>query len=134
VRVDAVRLLQRRSNGVTILVPIERFLRDPRDPKDDLRDALCLIAGDDAGSGMTCGSLADALRGRMRWTIPPAGLAPDGAAQVSVRVRGGKTITAAVHNNYYDLHRAGTEQYAGIARPRWFDAGGHELHPHPAGG
>jgi hypothetical protein len=113
-----------RSNG---------FHRNPRDVNDDLRDALRLIAGyDGAGSGMTCGSLTDALQGRKRWTIPPAGLAPDGAARVRVRVRGGKTITAAVHNNYYDLHRPGTEQYAGIAPPRWFDATGHELHPHAA--
>ena len=111
-------------------MPTEDFHPNPRDSKYDIRDALCLIASyDGKGAGMTCGAFEDAMRGGMRWTLPPAGLAPDVATRVKIRVRGSRTIDAVVRNNYYDLRRPGKEQYAGIAPPRWIDAQGREVHP-----
>ena len=122
VRVDAVRLLAKRSGGVAILLPIRRLL-DPRGHAHDWRDPLCLVEGDGHGSGMTCAKSVDALRGRLRWPIPPRGLAPDGA----IRVRGGKTVTVDARNNYYDARWAGANSAVGIAIPRFFDARGHEI-------
>ena len=63
----------------------------------------------------------------MRTTLPPRGLAPDGAARVTVRVRGGRTISITPRNNYYDAGWVGESGAAGIARPRFFDAAGREL-------
>jgi hypothetical protein len=126
VRVDAVRLLAERSGRVAILLPIRRLL-DPRGHAHDWRDPLCLVEGDQHGSGMTCAKSVDALRGRLRWPIPPRGLAPDPAASVSIRVRGGKTVAVDVRNNYYDAHWVGANSAVGIAIPRFFDARDHEL-------
>ena len=128
VRVDAIRRLDERYGRTTVLLSVALVRMDPRDPDDDIRDGLCLLSGaQQHGTGMTCGSFDDAIRGRMRWTLPPRGLAPDGAVRVRVRVRGGRTVTVTPHNNYYDLSWVGEARAAGIARPRFYDAAGREL-------
>ena len=63
----------------------------------------------------------------MRTTLPPRGLAPDGAKLVTVRVRGGRTISIPARNNYYDAPWVNESSAAGIARPRFYDANGREL-------
>jgi hypothetical protein len=63
----------------------------------------------------------------MRTTLPPRGLAPDRAARVTVRVRGGRTVSVTPRHNYYDLSWVGEGGAAGIARPRFYDAHGHEI-------
>ena len=115
VRVDAIRRLDERDGHTTILLSAALIRMDPRDPDDDIRDRLCLFSGGADGAGMTCGSFNDAINGRMRWTLPPRGLAPDGAVRVRVRVRGGRTVTVMPRNNYYDP--AGQEKPAPPASP-----------------
>jgi hypothetical protein len=128
VRVDAIRRLDQRAGRTVILVSVELLRMNPRDPVDDIRDGLCLFTGSKGGSsGGTCGSFRDARSGHMRGTLPPRGLAPDGAARVTVRVRGGRTISITPRDNYYDASWVHESKAAGIARPRYFDARGREL-------
>jgi hypothetical protein len=127
VRVDAIRRLDERDGRATILLSVALVRMHPRDPDDDIQDGLCLLSGAKHGAGMTCGSFNDAIRGRMRWTLPPRGLAPDGAVRVRTRVRGGRTVTVTPRNNYYDLSWVGEASAAGIARPRFYDVAGREL-------
>ena len=127
VRVDSVRLLRRRADSVTILVSIGRLGHAPR----VIDDTLCVLSEHKgrAPEISGCGTLEDVLRGRVRTTLPPAGLVPDGARSVQVRVTGGRTIDAPVHDNYYDLERPDGEQYTGIAPPRLIDEHGREFRP-----
>jgi hypothetical protein len=119
VRVDAVRLLARHGSQATILVPVERLEGGP-----GMRDALCLMTGPAGGAGGTCRTLADLhKRGYVGWPGPPFGLVPDGVASVKLRVRGGKTITAPVRHNVYDVRDGGFA----IQPPLWLDANGHEI-------
>ncbi len=126
VRVDAVRMLAQRGSRLTILVPIVSLSRPP------WRDVLCLYTttlarGKPAGAGGTCRTFADLRRhGYLGWPGPPFGLVPDGVASVKLRVRGGKTITAPVRNNVYDLTHLGDGVFA-IQPPLWLDANGHEI-------
>jgi hypothetical protein len=120
VRVDAVRRLDRRGGRTVILVSAELLRMNPRDPGDDIKDGLCMFTGHDGGtSGGTCASFRDARSGRMRATLPPRGLAPDGTTRVTVRVRGGRTLTIVPRDNYYDASWIGEGAAAGIARPRF---------------
>jgi hypothetical protein len=128
VRVDAIRRLYSRGGQTVVLVSVEQLRNDPRDPSDDVRNGLCLFTNrTSGGSGGTCAAFHDALNGRMRHTMPPRGLAPDGATRVTVRVRGGRTVSVTPRNNYYDLSWVGEADAVGIARPRYFDAAGKEL-------
>jgi hypothetical protein len=120
VRVDAVRRLYERRGRTVVLLSAEVLRMNPRDPDDDIRDGLCLFTTYTGGSaGGTCGSFEDAVSGRMRWTLPPRGLAPDGTKRVTIRVRGGRTITIVPRNNYYDASWIGESGAAGIARPHF---------------
>jgi hypothetical protein len=121
VRVDAVRVLDIRGGTATILVPVEAF------PRAKLRDALCLLSGDGETGSMSCATTADLHRGQPGSTIPRRGLAPDGAVKVTVRVRGGRTVSATPRDNYYDVRWNGGAGTAGIAWPRYFDARGREI-------
>ena len=130
VRVDAVRLLAQHGKRTTILVPMAP------------RDVLCVLAttiargnpppgtppaGSPNGAGMTCATLAELRRrGYVGWPWPPFGLVPDGVASVKLRVRGGRTITAPVRNNVYDLTDLGDAVFA-IQPPRWFDVNGRAI-------
>jgi hypothetical protein len=120
VRVDSVRRLYHQNGRNVVLVSVEVLRMDPRDPRDDVRDGLCLMTGSDNGSsGATCGSFADARSGRMRYPMPPRGLAPDGTKRVTIRVKGGRTISITPRDNYYDASWIGEGGAVGIARPRF---------------
>jgi hypothetical protein len=112
-----------------VLLSIGNVTVDPRDPGDDVKDGLCLLSGDAGSAGMTCASFADAVAGRLRWTIPPRGLAPDGAVTATVRVRGGRTIEVKPRNNYFDTAWVGESGAYAIAHPRFYDAQHHEIKP-----
>lgn len=126
IRANAIRVLARTRGEIVALVPMERGRFGP-DPEKDVLDPLCLLRGSKQGGyGLTCGTLADVLSGRVRWTLPPAGLAPDVATRVRLGVRGGRTITLTPHNNFYDA--AGIDRsLAGIQPPRWIDAEGDDV-------
>jgi hypothetical protein len=133
VRVDAIRLLSRRGDRLVILVPMDQLDRPV------MRDPLCVMetvvirgnpppgtppAGSPGGAGETCRTLPDLRRhGYLGWPGPPFGLVPDGVATVKLRVRGGRTITAPVRGNVYDVPDAGFA----IQPPRWFDVNGREI-------
>jgi hypothetical protein len=110
VRRSEVRVL--RAKPLTLLVPVEL----QRGPHATLKDQLCLaVSADGKGFGSTCASLQDTLDARLRYTIPPIGIAPDFARRVKLRVRGGKTLTLTPHDN---LYRAPKDAYP-IQPPRW---------------
>jgi hypothetical protein len=119
VRVDAIRRLDQRGGRTTVLLSVERLRMNPRDRADDIADGLCLLSGSAGGAGMTCASFHDAVTGRMRWPLPPRGLAPDGTTRVTTRVRGGRTVTVSPRENYYDATWVGEGDAAGIAHPRF---------------
>jgi hypothetical protein len=125
IRVDAIRVLARRRGEVAALVPMERGRFGP-DANTDVLDPLCLLRATGRGYGVTCGTLADVLAGRVRWTRPPAGLAPDVARRVRLRVRGGRTIMLTPRNDFYD---AGVVDptIVGLQAPRWINAEGDEV-------
>ncbi len=88
-------------------------------------DFLCIYRGYGGGTaGGTCGTFADLYRhGHIGWPGPPFGLVPDGVANVKLRVRGGRTITAPVRGNVYAVD----DDVVAIQPPRWFDVSGHEI-------
>jgi hypothetical protein len=139
VRASAIRVLARTRGEIVALVPMERG-RFGRDPNKDVLDPLCLLRGSEQrGYGVTCGTLDDVLGGRVGWTRPPAGLAPDIAARVGLRVGGGRTITVTPRNNFYDA-AAIDPSLVGIQPPRWINAQGDTVRlspvpvPSPPGG
>lgn len=121
VRIDAVRVLARRGGQTTILIPAERL----RGMRGSPLDVLCVVSGvDGGGAGGTCGTYADLYtHGHIGWPGPPFGLVPDGVASVKLRVRGGRTITAAVRNNVYSVD----EDVVAIQPPVWIDANGRRI-------
>lgn len=118
VYMDAVRVLAQRARGLTLLVPMERT------PLPAKREGLCVLSALSDGSGMTCGTLADLHKhGYIGWPGPPLGLVPDGVASVKLRVRGGRTITAPVHDNVYAVD----EDVFAIQPPVWLDVNGRVI-------
>jgi len=116
VHLDAVRLLAK--DRLTLLVPMERT------PIPRMRDGLCVLTEFDDGSGMTCGTLAYLrAHGRIGFTVPPLGLVPDGVASVRVRVRGGRSVTAPVRDNFYVLEAGEVP----IQPPVWLDVSGRVI-------
>lgn len=131
IRANAIRILARTRGQIVALVPMERGRFGP-DPSKHVLDPLCVLRGSKQGGyGVTCGTLADVLSGRVRWTLPPAGLAPDVATRVRLRVRGGRTITLTPRNNFYDA-AAIDRSLAGIQPPRWINADGDEVRLTPS--
>jgi hypothetical protein len=118
VHMDAVRVLGRRGALLTILVPMERT------PLPHKPNGLCVVSKLTDGSGMTCGTLADLrTHGYIGWPGPPFGLVPDGVASVKLRVRGGRTITAPVHDNVFSVD----EDVFAIQPPVWLDVNGRRI-------
>ena len=131
IRANAIRVLARTRGEIAALVPMERGRFGP-DPDKDVLDPLCLLRGSkDRGYGLTCGTLAEVLSGRVRWTRPPAGLAPDVATRVRLRVRGGRTITLSPRNNFYDA-AAVDPSLVGLQPPRWINAEGDDVRLTPS--
>jgi hypothetical protein len=126
IRANAIRVLARTRGEIVALVPMERGRFGPNPSKDAL-DPLCLLRGSERdGLALTCGTLADVLGGGVRWTRPPAGLAPDVAARVRLRVRGGRTITVTPRDNYYDA-AAIDSSLVSIQPPQWISAEGDNV-------
>jgi len=133
VHTDGIRLLRRRADGVTILVPTERVGRhDQGYPSTIRRRVLCVMTGTRAGRGLSAGaSCGDVMQlrttgiggatGSDRGFIVNA-LVPDGVARVVIRLRGHRTITAPVHDNLYEV-RTGREVPPAWG-VRWLDAYG----------
>jgi hypothetical protein len=65
-------------------------------------------------------SATEMNRTRTRWTV----LVPDGVARVTVRVRGGKTVTGTVHDNVYQYTITGPGANLGST---WYDAKGNRI-------
>ena len=107
-------------------------IRGVPDSKAVFDDALCLmvgvtIKGKFGGTGGTCGTLATLNKSRLGWPGPPFGVVPDGVASVKLRVRGGRTVTAKVRGNVYDLRQPSNAGLFAIQPARWFGADGHEI-------
>jgi hypothetical protein len=136
---DGVRLLAERPDGVTLLVPrTGADLHDARDPSSVQPQVLCLVRSNDrlyvsqgmadsglVSGGMTCGSVADLCAGRIAFTIPPAGLVPDGVASVELRLSDGTVLRAEVRDNAYDLEIRNLRP--DTWRIRWLSADGSAI-------
>ncbi len=156
IHTDAIRILRRHRNLVTMLVPVERVGgRDAGHPSSLQRHALCVFYGvqnapptttvNDHGktrtipnipglsAGQVCGDL-DKLKttgigaatrtdnGR-QWLT--SALVPDGVARVIVRLRQHRKVTAAVHDNYYEVNTG--DEIAPAWGVRWLDAQGNTI-------
>jgi hypothetical protein len=150
VHTDAIRVLRRNADGITLLVPAERAGR--RLASTTQHDALCLLTSgrrpatvtrDPGGklhlgippggitAGQTCGTLRDLQTTGLRTgaysgkDLEAIGLVPDGVARVVVRLRRGRERTATVHGNVY-VANTGRELAPGWG-VRWLDAGGRRI-------
>jgi hypothetical protein len=155
VHTDGIRVLRTRSDGVTVLVPIERVGRhDKGYPSSIRRDVLCVMTGTRVSSrtatvtdrqghrktlrtpgglmtGASCGGL-DELRttGIGGATNTDRGwvsskLVPDGVASVVIRLRRHRTIAVAVHDNFYELNTG--RELTPAWGVRWLDASGNRI-------
>jgi hypothetical protein len=151
VHTDGIRLLRRRPDGVTILVPAERVGRHDKGYRSSIqRRVLCVMASSHqmpqttrvpSGrtvrtpgglfAGQACGGLMQlrttgiglAINGPKGFLT--IGLVPDGVASVIVRLRHHRLITAPVRNNLYEVS-TGAELAPGWG-VTWLDAAGHRI-------
>lgn len=143
VHTDAIRTLRRSGDAYVMLVPVERVGRhDQGYPSSVQRHVLCVFYGylpaplgtakvHGQAWGQTCGGL-DQLKttgiggithGSNGWAT--GALVPDGVARVIVCLRHHRTVTAAVHDNYYEVN-TGNETAPGWG-VRWLDAHGNTI-------
>jgi hypothetical protein len=140
VHTDGIRVLRRRTDGVTLLMPVERIGRhDAGYPSTVRRQVLCLFTsiriavGAHAAprglvAGASCGDLRRLRSGeigtgeRARSGFILNGLVPDGVARVTMRFNGSRTIAAAVRDNLWEV-RIGKGIPLGL-KVRWFDTHG----------
>jgi hypothetical protein len=163
IHVDGVRLLAQRADGASVLVPMERVGSDDPGSTSSMRtNQLCLlygwrstIASDGIQRGVSemCGSAEDLRAGRIGGSsrggdgrMHQSGLVPDGVVRVELTLRDGSTITADVHNNYFEAPLGsalpskrpshGSPNTAGSSTSdlvvnaediRWLDADGNEV-------
>lgn len=144
VRLDSIRLLEQRSDGVTFLMPVERDGSfDPEYPNAQ-PDALCLITSfdharaaghPDLGLNATkkCGSLEDLRHGQIQTggqigrQLEISGLVPDGVASVQIVLADGESVGADVHDNFF---RVAADVDAGAyegTSVQWLDADGRRV-------
>jgi hypothetical protein len=139
VHVDGIRLLRTRPDGVTILVPTERVGRHDAGYASSIRRrVLCILTSVEVapangltGAGQVCGTTADLRAGAIRaatrtsrgWIVN--GLVPDGVARVVVRLRGHRSQSAPVRDNFYELNTGGA--LPPFWGSRWLDAHGHDV-------
>jgi hypothetical protein len=151
VHTDAIRVLRRNADGMTLLVPAERA-GNRRFASTIQHDALCLLTstrtrttikrgsrgklylGSSAGAisaGQTCGTLRDVQTTDLRTgayagnDLEAIGLVPDGVARVVVRLRHRRERAATVHGNVYVVN-TGSELAPGWG-VRWLDAEGRRI-------
>jgi hypothetical protein len=153
VHTDAIRVLRRRPDGVTILVPAVRVgQHDAGRPSTVRHDLLCVLTGvtstrtvtvkdrdgnqrtipAPSGAGQVCGDLrqlhttgigASGTRTDRGWIT--GALVPDGVARVIIRLRNNRHLSAAVHDNYYEINTG--NELAPAWGARWLDAHGHTI-------
>lgn len=132
VQVAGIRLLDRRPNGITILVPVERAgTADPGYPPSVKRDALCVLYDSPVGTAQKCGTSEELDDGRIagamnagNGTISLFGLVPDGVQRVRATLRDGTVLTNTVKNNLYDLPLGAGPRALGGVSVEWLDASG----------
>jgi hypothetical protein len=154
IHTQGIRVLKRRSDGVTVLIPTERTGTEDFPPSVQ-RNVLCVLTGTTApprtgpigakapsasgpikfprgmSAGGTCGHLRDLRTTGIRISTPSndgyatGGVVPDGVARVIIRLRHQRLVSATVHDNYYEAS-TGNELAPGWA-VRWLDAQGHTI-------
>jgi hypothetical protein len=140
VHTDAIRVLRRRADGLTILVPAER-VGDKRIPASVHHHVLCVLTGVTitpsvtgvlGGVGQVCGDLralrttgigASGSHTDHGWVT--GALVPDGVARVVLRMRHHRYLAAAVRDNYYEINTG--SELAPAWGVRWLDAHGHTI-------
>ncbi|HEY4096859.1 MAG TPA: hypothetical protein VGM33_15165 [Baekduia sp.] len=154
IHTDAIRVVHHGPREVVVLIPAERVgphERGRRLPVE--RNVLCLMSGSylpatslktihlPAGYswGMACGGmdrvgstgLETGYGGRIVGRGTPAKvtsrrvtLVPDGVARVTVRLRGGRSVTVPVKDNVYSYRIHGSPAYLGTT---WFGADGRRI-------
>jgi len=155
IHTDAIRTLRRHRNLVTMLVPVERVGRhDQGHPSSLQRHVLCVFYGiqnalptttvNDHGKTRTvpnltgptaaqvCGDLdklkttgIGAATRTDNGTWLTSALVPDGVARVDVRLRHRRKVTAAVHDNYYEVNTG--DEIAPAWGVRWLDSQGNTI-------
>jgi hypothetical protein len=153
VHTDAIRVLRRRPDGVTILLPASRVGRhDAGHPSSLRHQVLCVLTSvtttrtitvkdrsgkprtipEPAGAGQVCGDLhqlrttgigASGTRTDHGWLT--GALVPDGVARVIIRLRHHRYLSAPVHDNYYEVNTG--NELAPAWGVRWLDARGHTI-------
>jgi hypothetical protein len=141
VHTDGIRLLRRRPDGVTILVPTARVGRhDKGYPSSIRRQVLCVMtsawlparSGGALITGQGCGDLGQVRKTGIGGATRSAtgfvlnALVPDGVVQVVIRLRHHRTVTVPVRDNLYEVN-TGPELPPGW-RARWIDAQGQTIH------
>jgi hypothetical protein len=123
VRLPSVRLVT-LARGHDALVISAASVGLPAEGETDIADPLCLEWSD----GGTCGSLSTLQTHGIVVSGGPQvlGLVPDGVATVALNFAGGKTLSAAVHDNTFYLASAPTTRPAARRSPV---VDGHHLEP-----
>lgn len=107
VYVDGIRHLKYRQDGTVILVPMRRYGPKNLPGVAPQLNGLCVYVASSRpakpGSvgGASCGTVADL--GRRGIGSITTGLVPDGVDRVRVTLKNGRTLTAKVTDNYYEL-------------------------------
>lgn len=145
VRLSGVRLLARRDDGLSVLVPLERAgSRDQGAPSSIVDDPLCVIylvetagrKGASAGAfaGQKCGSSEDLAEGKLNGFNPRSdgvmhfnGLVPDGVTHVEVHMRDGEVRTGDVARNFFDIGIGSASRIGEVKLVRWLGADGEPI-------
>lgn len=151
IHTDAIRVLRRDADGLTVLVPVDRAgPARPPGPAAPLRHVLCLMRSGHAGPkvigrrdgkpvlgtggysvGSTCGDLELLRTAGLRFSVPgpdgytSVGLVPDGVARVVLRLRGHRYVGGPVRDNLYEV-ATGDEIAPGWGAV-WLDADGRRI-------
>jgi hypothetical protein len=138
IHTDGVRVLRRRPDGVTLLVPAERVGRHDLGYASSIeRRVLCVLTSARTGglalAGQSCGDAAQ-LRTRGIGGITRSsdglilnGLVPDGVVRVIVQLRGRRRFLAVpVRENLYEVNVGSDPRLAAVS---WVDARGRIIGP-----
>jgi hypothetical protein len=133
VHTDGIRVLRRRPDGATILVPAERVGRHDKGYASSIRrQVLCVLTSAPSGAGGACGDLRQlrttgigAAGTRTDTGFLTGALVPDGVAHVVIRLRHHRYLGAAVRDNYYEIDTG--NELAPAWGVRWLDAQGHAI-------
>jgi len=142
IHTDGVRVLRRRRDGVTIVVPAERVGRhDKGHPSSIRRNVLCVLSGVRSSGtnhtfrGFSAGQVCGDVR-QLRTTgigasvntdrgFLAGALVPDGVVRVVISLRRHRKVTATVRDNYYEVNTG--REIAPAWGVRWLDADGRKI-------